>query len=182
MELSDPTVFARVYDDHSRGVYAAAMRILSNPVQAQDVTQDVFLRLWRNPQKFDRRRGELGSYLRLMARSRALDLWREGQAAGRASDRLKVVVAQAEPRVEERPAVVVERDDERQAVRDALAALPDSQREAVVLAYWGGLTADEIARRSNVPLGTAKSRIRLGLLKLRAEVEALVGADFAAAA
>src|SRR3954470_331941 len=88
MDLSDPRAFARVYDEHQRGVHAAAYRILGNAAQAQDVTQDVFLRVWRNPQKFDARRGELGSYLRLMARSRALDLWREAQAAGRASDPL----------------------------------------------------------------------------------------------
>ena len=67
---------------------------------------------------------------------------------------------------------MAELNDERAQVRDALGALPDNQREAVVLAYWGGMTADEIARRSNVPLGTAKSRIRLGLAKLRDEYEA----------
>jgi RNA polymerase sigma-70 factor, ECF subfamily len=182
MDLSDPTVFARAYDEHSRGVYAAAMRILGNPAQAQDVAQDVFLRLWRNPKRFDRRRGELGAYLRLMARSRALDLWREGQAAGRAGDRLKLVVAGQEARVEERPAAMAEREDERRAVRDALSSLPESQREAVVLAYWGGLTADEIARRADVPLGTAKSRIRLGLAKVRAQVEAATPAELAPAA
>lgn len=175
MDLSDPRAFGRTYDEHHRGVYAAAMRILGNSAQAQDVTQDVFLKLWRAPQRFDRRRGELGSYLRLMARSRAVDLWREGQAAGRASDRLKVVVAHAEGRVEERPSAMAERESERRAVRAALGALPEPQREAVVLAYWGGLTADEIARRVGVPLGTAKSRIRLGLAKVRAEIgDALV--------
>lgn len=172
MRLDDPTTFARVYDEHHRGVYGAAYRILSDVAQAQDVAQDVFLRVWRNPTKFDAKRGELGSYLRLMARSRALDLWREGQAAGRASDRLKLVVAKEEPRVEDRPARMAEREDERSAVREALRALPDPQREAVVLAYWGGLTADQIAKRAGVPLGTAKSRIRLGLAKLREEFEA----------
>jgi RNA polymerase sigma-70 factor (ECF subfamily) len=171
MNLADPGTFARVYDEHQRGVYSAAYRVLGNAAQAQDVTQDVFLRVWRSPTKFDARRGELGSYLRLMARSRALDLWREGQAAGRASDRLKVVVAHEETRVEDRPARMAEREDDRAAVREALSRLPQSQREAVILAYFAGLTADEIARRSNVPLGTAKSRIRLGLTKLRAEVE-----------
>ena len=171
MRLDDPTTFARAYDEHHRGVYGAAYRILGNVVQAQDVAQDVFLRVWRNPSKFDAKRGELGSYLRLMARSRALDLWREGQAAGRASDRLKLVVAKEEPRVEDRPARMAEREDERAAVREALRLLPDPQREAVVLAYWGGLTADQIAKRAGVPLGTAKSRIRLGLAKLREEFE-----------
>ena len=172
-DLSDPAVFERAYDEHSRVVYAAAYRILGNQAQAQDVVQDVFLRLWRRPRTFDSGRGELGPYLRMMARSRALDLWREGQAAGRASDRLKVAVVQAEPRDEaERPSAQAERHEEGETVRAAVRRLPDAQREAVVMAYWGGLTADEIARRIEVPLGTAKSRIRLGLEKLRAEAGA----------
>ena len=182
IDLSDPAAFGRVYDEHSRSVYAAALRILGNGAQAQDVVQDVVLRVWRRPGSFDARRGELGSYLRLMARSRALDLWREGQAAGRASDRLKVVVADAEPRVDERPSALVERDDDRATVRAALGRLPQSQREAIVLAYWGGLTADEVARRVEVPLGTAKSRIRLGLAKLRDECEPALGGEALAAA
>jgi len=176
MDLHDPQTYARVYDDHARGVYGAAFRILGNAAQAQDVTQDVFLKVWRQPQKFDARRGELGSYLRLMARSRALDLWREGQAAGRASDRLKIAVATEAPRTEDRPGDMAERESDRRLVRAALAELPASQREAVVLAYWGGLTADQIARRCDVPLGTAKSRIRLGLTKLREHVEAALDA------
>ena len=124
MNLSDPATFARVYDEHARGVYRAAFRILGSTAPAQDVVQDVFLKLWRNPQKFDARRGELGSYLRLMARSRALDLWREGQAAGRASDRLKLVVARDEARAEERPALAAERAGEWRTLRDALRDLP----------------------------------------------------------
>ena len=181
MDLSNPATFSRVYDQHSRGVHATAYRILGNAAQAQDVVQDVFLRVWRNPQKFDARRGELGSYLRLMARSRALDLWREGQAAGRASDRLKVVVAQEQPRPEEQPARHAERDALQALVRDAMRELPDKQREALVLAHWGGLTADEIARRVDVPLGTAKSRLRLGMAKLRESLDGAVP-ELAAAA
>ena len=183
LDLSDPSQFQQAYDQHGRGVYAAALRIVGNQAQAQDVVQDVFLRLWRRPRSFDERRGELGAYLRLMARSRALDLWREGQAAGRASDRLKVAVAAGEERVDERPSAAVERDASREAVRDALRRLPTAQREAVVLAYWGGMTADQIARRADVPLGTAKSRIRLGLAKLREDLREVVDAEpFAAAA
>jgi len=169
-DLSDPAVFGRAYDEHARGVYTAAYRVLGNAPQAQDVVQDVFLRLWRRPRTFDAARGELGPYLRMMARSRALDLWREGQAAGRASDRLKQAVAQEPPRDEaDRPSAQALRHEQGATVRAAVRRLPDAQREAVVLAYWGGLTADEIARRSAVPLGTAKSRIRLGLAKLRSE-------------
>ena len=182
-DLSDPAVFGRAYDEHSRSVYAAAYRVLGNAVQAQDVVQDVFLRLWRRPRTFDAGRGELGAYLRMMARSRALDLWREGQALGRASDRLKVAVAQDAPRDEiDRPAAQAERREEGATVRAAVRRLPDAQREAVVMAYWGGLTADEIAQRIEVPLGTAKSRIRLGLEKLRAESAAALRPELAAAA
>jgi len=173
MNLADPQTFRQVFEEHERGVHAAAMRILGNAAQAQDVVQDVFLRIWRRPGSFDSGRGEIGSYLRMMARSRALDLWREGQAAGRASDRLTVVASTAEARVEDLPAAMLERDDTRETVREALRLLPEPQREALVLAYWGGLTADQIARREHVPLGTAKSRIRLGLARLRQECPAL---------
>ena len=178
-DLSDPAAFERAYDQHARGAYRAAYRVLGSAAQAQDVVQDVFLKLWREPGKFDARRGELGSYLRLMARSRALDTWREGQAAGRASDRLKLDVGLDEGRPDERPAVAAEREGDWRTLRDALRGLPTVQREAVVLAYWGGLTADQIARRSNVPLGTAKSRIRLGLARLRLDFEPAVPGELA---
>ena len=173
MDLSDPQTFRQVFEEHERGVHAAAMRILGNAAQAQDVVQDVFLRVWRRPNSFDASRGEIGSYLRMMARSRALDLWREGQAAGRASDRLTVVVSSEEGRLEDQPAAALERDDTRETVREALRLLPEPQREALVLAYWGGMTADQIARREHVPLGTSKSRIRLGMARLRQECPAL---------
>src|SRR3954463_6553177 len=171
MNLSDPATFARIYDEHGPGVYGAALRVLGNPATAQDVAQDVFLRLWRRPGAFAARRGDLGAYLRLMARSRALDLWRTAQASGRATDRLKIASGRDEPRAEDEPVARFERDDHARTVRAALGALPAPQREAVVLAYWGGLTADEIAERSGVPLGTAKSRVRLGLQRMRGEPE-----------
>jgi RNA polymerase sigma-70 factor (ECF subfamily) len=171
MDLSDPVTFARIYDEHGPGVYGAALRVLGNPVTAQDVAQDVFVRVWRRPRAFDSRRGDLGAYLRLMARSRALDLWRSAQASGRATDRLKIAAGRDEPRVEAEPVARFERAEHARTVRAALGALPEPQREAVVLAYWGGLTADEIAARSGVPLGTAKSRVRLGLQRMRGELE-----------
>jgi RNA polymerase sigma-70 factor, ECF subfamily len=174
IDLRDPAAFGRVYDEHCGSVYATAFRVVGGAAQAQDVVQDVFLRLWRRPEAFDARRGELGPYLRLMARSRALDLWREGQAAGRASDRLKFAVAAADPGLDDRPAALAALEDERAVVREAIRRLPDAQREALVLAYWGGLTASEIAERAEVPLGTAKSRIRLALARLRDECGARI--------
>jgi RNA polymerase sigma-70 factor, ECF subfamily len=173
MDLSDPVIFGRIYDEHRRGVHATAHRVLGSSAAAQDVVQDVFLRVWRNPQKFDASRGEVGSYLRLMARSRAVDLWREGQASGRAEDRLKIVVAHDGARSDAQPDHMALASADRSHVRAALGRLPVPQREALVLAYWGGLTADQIATRAGVPLGTAKSRIRLGLARLRAELQSL---------
>jgi RNA polymerase sigma-70 factor (ECF subfamily) len=170
MDLHDPMTFAQVYDEHHRALVGVAMRVLGDPARAQDVVQDVFARVWRDPSRFDDRRGAIGPYLRLMARSRALDVWREGQAAGRASDRLKAVVSVSGDGVADRPENAAERHTDRDLLRAALRELPPHQREALVLAYWGGLTADEIARRAHIPLGTAKSRIRLGLAKLRSEL------------
>jgi RNA polymerase sigma-70 factor, ECF subfamily len=164
--LRDAEGFRSAYARHHRGVYAAAFRILGDVQLSQDVVQDVFLRLWRRPDAYESGRGELGSYLRLMARSRALDLWREGQVRARAADRLRVVHIEDES---DDPPALAERETDSTAVRTALGKLPEGQREALVLAYWCGLTADQIARRVDIPLGTAKSRIRLGLARLRAE-------------
>jgi RNA polymerase sigma-70 factor (ECF subfamily) len=174
MNLGDPQDFSHAYDEHSRSVYAAAHRVLGDHALACDVVQDVFLRLWRRPQAFDSARGDLGTYVRMMARSRALDLLREGQTRSRASDRLKVVVSGDAGREGARPEVpgaLLERDADREVVRAAVKELPVAQREALVLAYWGGMTAEQIASRTQIPLGTAKSRIRLGLAKLRMDLD-----------
>ncbi len=170
MDLTNPTDFSRAFDEHHRSVFATALRVVGDHALASDVTQDVFLRLWRRPGAFDPARADLGTYLRLIARSRAIDLIRESQSRTRTADRFKVVVAEEAPKTDDRPEFVVERDDDRATVRAALGELPESQREAIVLAYWGGLTAEEVAARVDIPLGTAKSRIRLGLTKLRTEM------------
>src|SRR5919112_4733487 len=111
MDLSAPATFAGAYDEQGPAVYGAALRVLGNPATAQDVAQDVFLRLWRRPSAFDPRRGDLGAYLRLMARSRALDLWRTAQAGGRAPDRLKITIGREDGAAEDSPAPLVEREE-----------------------------------------------------------------------
>jgi RNA polymerase sigma-70 factor, ECF subfamily len=138
------------------------MGVLGDPARAQDVVQEVFLRLWRRPEAFDMRRGELGPYLRVMARSRALDVHREHRATERIADRLRLRGERSEAAPD--PRLAPERED----LRVALRGLPDGQREAVVLTYFAGLTAEEVARHAGVPLGTAKSRVRLGVIRLRA--------------
>jgi RNA polymerase sigma-70 factor (ECF subfamily) len=166
----DDDVFAALYREHAASVHAAAFRVLGRHGEAEDITQETFLRYWRDPGRFDPARGELGSYLRVMARSRALDLWRQEQAAGRARDRLKLVERDEEVRTDERPAAAAEREEARRRIRAALRKLPAKQREALVLSYWGSLTSDEIARRAGVPFGTARSRMRLGIEKLRRDL------------
>src|SRR3954451_16709314 len=137
MDLRHPETFQRVFAEHERRVDATAFRVLGNGARAQDVVQDVFLRIWRRPRTFDAGRGDLGAYLRLIARSRALDLWREAQASGRATDRMKVVVSDAALPVDGVPHAETEREEARTTVRDALRRLPETQREALVLVYWG---------------------------------------------
>lgn len=167
--LSDDEAFASLYRDQAPGVYAAAMRVLGRAGDAEDVTQEVFIRFWRDPGRFDPRRGELGSYLRLMARSRALDLWRHEQAGDRARDRLRLAARDERPPLDDQPEAAAERDERQRSVRSALKRLPPAQREALVLSYWASLSPHEIALRAGVPFGTARSRMRLGLEKLRRE-------------
>ena len=165
MDLRDPEAFQTVYATHSRRVYANAYRILGDAAKAEDTVQDVFLRLWLQPDRFDERRGELGSYLALMARSRALDIARSDSAGARAGDRLAAIV-EADPPQAERPDERVEARERSTRLRAAVGRLPKLQREAVALAFWGDLPAREIAERTGVPLGTARSRLRLGIEKL----------------
>src|SRR3954449_8645674 len=92
--LRDPAAFARVFSEHAATVHATALVVLRDPLRAEDVVQDVFLRLWRRPEAFDPARGDLAAFLRIMARSRAVDLWREGEVRDRARRR---VLAEARP-------------------------------------------------------------------------------------
>src|SRR4051795_10099153 len=145
--ITDSDSFRSAFAEHHRKVYAAAFSVLGDATLAQDVVQDVFLRVWKRPDRFDPARGDLGTYLRLMARSRALDLWREGQVRSRAADRAKLTSGPPEPRAEEQPEDMLDRRETAATVHAALGTLPATQREALVLAYFGGLTADQIARR-----------------------------------
>lgn len=167
----ESTTFDDVYRRHWRGVFGAAYRVLGRVAEADDVAQEVFARHWREPRRFDAGRGELGSYLRLMARSRALDLWRREHAAQRARDRLALLSVPDEVPVSDRPVDAAVQRGLGPPIREAMRKLPVLQREALLLAYWGGLTADEIARHAGVPLGTAKSRIRMGLDRLRDDAD-----------
>jgi len=167
LDWGDACGFEAVYARHSPAVHRAAMHVLGDPVRAQDVVQEVFMRLWRQPERFDAKRGSLDNYLRLMARSQALDICREATAARRARERMVLLTGADGDRPADRPPLAAELRRDRTIVLNAVTRLPAPQRQAIVMAYWGGLTADQIAARVGLPLGTVKSRIRLGLSKLR---------------
>src|SRR4051812_41003987 len=173
--LDDPAAFRALYRAHHPAVFRTAYAVVHDHLLAEDVAQDVFLALWRRPERFDPDRGDIGPYLRLMARSRALDLWRSSRTGRRAQDRLVEHVLRDE-RVGEDAAAALEHRERALELTAAVMRLPDAQREAVALAYWGGLPSSEVARRTSVPLGTAKSRLRLGLARLRDDVATATGA------
>jgi RNA polymerase sigma-70 factor (ECF subfamily) len=169
LDLRDPGQFDNAYRSHSRRVRAAAQRVLTDAGAAEDVTQEVFLRLWLRPELFDARRGSLAAFLCVMARSRALDRLRSEGALDRA--RLRLAQHRAiEPRTAPDPVAEIERRDEREELRLAMLRLPEAQREALTLAYGSEMNSVEIARLTHVGRATARSRLRLGLGKLRADL------------
>jgi RNA polymerase sigma-70 factor, ECF subfamily len=163
--LATSTGFTDAYEAYAARAFAAAYRVLGEAAAAEDVVQDVFFTIWRNPAKFDPARGSLPGYVAMMARSRAVDRVRSRQARDSAIERL----GRREERdsFDESPADAVLRRDEGARALGAVAELPPAQREAVLLAYGRGFSAAEMAEASGVPLGTAKSRLRLGLQKAR---------------
>ena len=143
-------------------VLGMARRILFEPAMAEEIAQDTFLALWRRPGAFDPSRGSLQSFLLGVARNKAIDLVRKEEARGRAGD---LLMAEAETaQTVENP---IDRFAERREVQDALSQLSEVQREAIVLAYFGGRTYREVAAELGIPEGTAKTRLRDGLIKLK---------------
>jgi RNA polymerase sigma-70 factor (ECF subfamily) len=147
---------------HRSAMVAAADRVLRDEAAAEDVVQDVLFDLWRRPESFDADRGSLRPYLLMLTRSRALDRWRARAARAAATDRATQAAATDPSTASSAADAAIDRDSSQRLVR-ALGALPEQQRQAVLLTYGRGLTAQEVATVSGIPLGTAKSRLRLGL-------------------
>ena len=163
----DRGAFAGMYDQLAPLVYGIVLRVVRDAAMAQEVTQDVFLSVWCTAAKFDRTRGSARAWVATIAHRRAVDVVRSEQAA---RDRVeRVAPAMFLREFDEVAETVVGRagDDE---VRLALRSLTDLQRRAVELAYYQGLTHREVAELLDVPLGTAKTRIRDGLRRLAREL------------
>jgi RNA polymerase sigma-70 factor (ECF subfamily) len=158
----DESTLRSVIKQYGGLVHGMARRVIAEPSLAEEVAQDTFLALWRRPGAFDPGRGSLQAFLLGVARNKAVDLVRREEALRRAKDALAAEVKLVP--VEETPSFGIE---ERQAVHSALASLSEIQREALVLAYFGGRTYREVAEELNIPEGTAKTRLRDGLIKLR---------------
>ncbi|WP_154793821.1 ECF RNA polymerase sigma factor SigK [Occultella kanbiaonis] len=163
----DQQSFARLYDSTSARVFGVVLRVVRNRAQAAEVTQDCYLQVWQQSARFDAARGSVLAWMLTLAHRRAVDRVRSAQAA-RARDAHYAVREPTQER-DVGEAVVDTLDAER--VRRALATLTTIQREAIELAYLGGYTHTEVAGLLDIPLGTAKTRLRDGLIRLRDQFE-----------
>ncbi|MCA1708141.1 MAG: sigma-70 family RNA polymerase sigma factor, partial [Actinobacteria bacterium] len=157
----DESALRVVVDRYAGVVHGVALRIIGEKTMAEEVAQDTFLAVWRRPGAYDPQRGSLQSFLLGITRNKAIDLVRREESLRRTKEAL---MAETPLEIESPPGFGFE---ERQEVQDALAQLSDLQREAVVLAYFGGRTYREVATELQIPEGTAKTRLRDGLTRLR---------------
>jgi RNA polymerase sigma-70 factor (ECF subfamily) len=168
MANGDRDALAELYDRFSRPLYATALRILNDPSEAQDVVHDVFISLWEKSARFAAERGSAFSWAVTLTRNRSIDRLRSRQRRASLLERsLPGDLGYDETGAGGGAAEQAAQGDQAAAVRTAVAALPTEQKTAVEMAFFSGLTQQEIAQRLNQPLGTVKARIRRGLLKLR---------------
>jgi RNA polymerase sigma-70 factor (ECF subfamily) len=163
----DSDAFAALYDDLAGPVYGMVLRVLRDPAQSEEVTQEVLVEVWRQASRYAPERGSVRAWVLTMAHRRAVDRVRSAQASTDREER--VGHADADRPYDEVVEAVEHRLDVEQ-VRRALTVLTDLQREAVTLAYYGGYTHREVAELLGVPLGTVKTRLRDGMIRLRDEM------------
>jgi len=166
----DVGAFEQLYDRHSGAVYGLVLRILEQAGTAEEVVQDVFLQVWRNAAQYDSTRGPFVPWLFTLARNRALDVLRLKSER----QRRREVQTEELPPVASAPEYEKQLDEKRRAerVRALLGSLHPQQKKAIELAYFEGLSHTEIAASLKEPLGTVKSWIRNGLLRMRQELQA----------
>jgi RNA polymerase sigma-70 factor, ECF subfamily len=159
---------AEVYRRHGGAVFGLARRLLSDPALAEEVVQEVFLRIWDRPERFDPARGSLRSYLLAQCHGRAVDLLRSETSRRRREEKEVRLTAEGRYDLEHEVWDLAMAEH----VKVAVNALPELERRAIELAYFGGHTYREVAELLAQPEGTVKSRIRTGLRRLRDELTA----------
>lgn len=159
----DEGALARLYDQYRVILFGLLLRILGSREEAEDVLQDVFIQVWRRAKDFDEKRGKPFTWLVTLTRSRAIDRLRLLGARNRLAESAARDLVEA---VSDALSDTIE-SGQREIVQRALAELPADQKEALVLAYYEGLTQSEIASQLGTPLGTVKTRMRSGMMKLR---------------
>jgi RNA polymerase sigma-70 factor (ECF subfamily) len=162
--FGDQDAFGRLYDAVAGPVLGLVRRVLRDPAQSEEVAQEVMLEVWRTAARYRPERGEVMAWVLTMAHRRAVDRVRAAQAA---SDRERRVAAQSHVPPFDEVAEQVEGRLEREQLRRCLRGLTELQREAVLLAYFRGFSYREVADMLNTPLGTVKTRMRDGLIRLR---------------
>lgn len=161
----DQAALATLYDRTSPQVYGLVLKILDNREAAEEVTLDVYTQVWRQAHTYDETRGTPGGWLMTLARTRAIDRYRAGAAERGKIEPLDTIEFFASE--DETPEEELSGQERRSYVQQALALLTAEQREAIGLAYFYGLSQSEISDELNLPLGTVKTRMRLGMMKLR---------------
>ncbi len=159
----DQGAFCAVYDQSAAQVFGLVRRVIRDPAQSEEVTQEVMLEVWRSASRFDPHRGSAMAWLSTLAHRRAVDRIRSGQAAAEREARAAAATGPGYDMVAEE----VETRLDAQRVRRCLESLTDLQRESVTLAYYGGYTYREVASLLGVATGTVKTRMRDGLIRLR---------------
>jgi RNA polymerase sigma-70 factor (ECF subfamily) len=161
----DQGAFAALYDATRHLVYTTALRILREPADAEEVTLDVYMQAWRNAKEYTDRRGSVSAWLVTLARSRAIDHMRSHASRTRREEPFHEFAQFCS--TEPGPDRETEISQHRSRVASALETLPPEQREVIQLAFFSGLTHSELAVQLNQPLGTVKTRVRQGMIKIR---------------
>ncbi|MDA1280381.1 MAG: sigma-70 family RNA polymerase sigma factor [Chloroflexi bacterium] len=172
----DRDALATLYDRYGRRVFALAVRILSDAVSAEEVTQDVFLSVWRRGATYTSKKGKFTTWLFSIAHNRTIDeLRKRRRDRSRSNDDIDDHLNLESGDISPADATVAQSEYAR--IRTILEALPEEQKNVVELSYFKGLTQTEIAEKTGQPLGTVKTKMRLALKKLRTELSAEMGAQ-----
>jgi RNA polymerase sigma-70 factor (ECF subfamily) len=161
---SDPEAFATLYDRHSRAAYALAYKLMGERMAAEDLVQEAFLKIWRAARSYRSERGSVRTWILSIVRNRSIDQLRSHASRRRTQDKLEASAPRSQP---SEAFAETWRNSRRDQVREALEALPPEQSKILDLAYFSDCTHVEIAGLLNIPLGTVKGRMRLGIEKMR---------------